>query len=391
MKNKLFRTVSASVATLAIASGGLFLASGANAADATVDVSVNVTNLPANLSASKLSDKLKLVLCRVNDGVTVAPQTPRGDCRDSDLEDVNGSITDGAYAATYALRLPNQATTYAMYLELEKSSDLGFKSSQYSAGVINTLSSSTSSLDVPLSTLALGAATAPSTGRISGTKVAINLTVTGVPAGMKAQAVKELVSVCAVPLALDVTTVPETPGTCSKSREFKTGTLNSATGVYSATYQMKAPSTAGASANYAVYLQLKKKSDYRLNAQTGAGQLVTLTNTAGAGAVTAGLDGLTLNLASNTGSGAVQKTVPIVVPATGTYSVLITRIDGTKETPVALIPVTTADTLVNIPSSLKGGNYRVQVIATSTGDTFTIDGKGYLDGAVQKVEGRESR
>jgi len=391
MKSKLFRTVSASVATLAIVSGGMFLASGANAADATVNVDVSVTNVPANVSASKLGDKLQLILCRVNDGVTVAPVKPTGDCRDSDLEDVNGTIVDTTYSATYALRLPSQTTTYAMYLELEKSSDLGFKSSQYSAGVINTLTPSSTALDVPLSALALGAAEAPSTGRVSGTKVAINLTVTGVPAGMKSQAVKELVSVCAVPLAIDVTTVPETPGTCSKSREFKTGTLNTSTGVYSATYQMSAPSKAGTSANYAVYLQLKKKSDYRLNAQVGAGQLVTLTNNAGAGAVTAGLDGLTLNLATNTGSGAIQKTVPIVVPATGTYAVLITRIDSSKETPVALIPVTNADTLVNIPSSLKGGNYRVQVIATTAGDTFTVDSKGYLDGAVQKVEGRESR
>jgi hypothetical protein len=369
----------------------MFLASGAKAADSTVNVDLSITNVPGNVTASKLADKLKLILCRVNDGVTVAPVKPAGDCRDSDLEDVNGTITEAAFSASYALRLPSQATTYAMYLELEKSSELGFKASQYSAGVINTLAPGTTALDIPLSALALGAAETPSTGRVSGTKVAINLTVTGVPAGMKAQAVKELVSVCAVPLAIDVTTVPDVPGTCSKNREFKAGTLNTTTGVYMATYQMSAPSTAGTSANYAVYLLLKKKSDYRLNAQVGTGQMVTLTNNAGAGAVTTGLDGLTLNLTANTGTGAVQKTVPIVVPATGTYSVLITRIDGSKETPVALIPVTTADTLVKIPSSLKGGNYRVQVIATSTGDTFAIDSKGYLDGAVQKVEGRESR
>jgi hypothetical protein len=278
-----------------------------------------------------------------------------------------------------------------MYLEMGKSSDLGFYNSQTSAGVINTLSSTTTVLDVPLSTLVLGATEAPKTGRVSGKKVAINFTVTGVPATMKSQSVKELLSVCAVPLALEVTEVPATPGACSKSREFKPGSLNTATATYTGKYEMNAPSKSGTSSNYAIYLITKKKSDFRLNSQVSAGQLVTVTNTSGAGTVTYGLDGLTLDLSANTGAGAIQKTVPIVVPATGTYSVLITRVDGTKETPVALIPVSNEDTLVKIPTTLKGGNYRVQVFATSQGDTFTIDTKGYLDGAVKPVKGRESR
>ena len=391
MKSNVIRGLGASVATVSLVLTGLLAASGANASDNTVNVDVNVANIPASMTASKLQDKLKLVLCRVNEGVTEAPAVPRGDCRDYDLEDANGTIESQAYSTPYALRLPSQATTYAMYLELEKSGELGFPFSQYSPGVINTLSPSSTSLDTPLNIFRLSDAAAPSTGRVSGLKVAINFTVTGVAAGMKSQTVKELVSVCAVPLGLDVTTVPATPGTCSKSREFKPGTLNTATSTYTGTYQMSAPSTAGTSKNYAVYLIAKKKSDYRLNSQVGVGQLVTLTNNAGAGAVTAGLDGLTLDLSANTGTGAIQKTVPIVVPANGNYSVLISRIDETKETPVALIPVTNADTLVAIPSNLKSGNYRVQVIATSTGDTFTLDGKGYLDGAVQQVEGRESR
>lgn len=391
MKSNMVRGLFASAATLSLVATGVLVASGANASGNSVNVDVNVTNIPVGLTASKLEDKLKLVLCRVNEGVDVAPATPTGDCRESDFEDVNGTVDSQAYSVSYALRLPSQTTSYAMYLELEKSSDLGFASSQYSTGVINTLTSSSTSLDVPLNVFRLSDPSTPRTGRISGLKVGINFTVTGVAAGMKSQSVKELVSVCAVPLAVGVTEVPATPGACVKNREFKPGSLNTATGTYTGTYQLSAPSTTGASANYAVYLIAKKKSDYRLNSQVGAGQLVTVTNTAGVGSVTAGLDGLTLNLAANTGTGAIQKTVPIVVPATGTYAVLITRIEGSKETPVALIPVTTADTLVAIPSNLKGGNYRVQVIATTAGDTFTLDGKGYLDGAVQTVEGRESR
>jgi hypothetical protein len=392
LKNNLFRTALATVATVGIVTGGLFVASTANAADNTVNVDVNVMNVSAGLTASKVQDRMKLILCRIADVVTTAPRTPTGDCRDYDLEEATAAnLQSGAFSAQYALRLPSQSTKYGMYLKFEKSSELGYTTDQYSWPVINTLSSSTTSLGSALNIFTLENPSTPSTGRIAGLKVAINFTVTGVPAGMKVQALKELVSVCAVPLAIDVTTVPATPGTCSKSREFKPGALDATTGIYTGTYQLSAPATAGHSANYAVYLQTKRKSNYKLNDQVGPGQLVTVTNNAGAGVVTAGLDGLTLNLAANTGTGAIQKTIPIVVPAVGTYAVLITRIDGSKETPVSLIPVTNTDTQVTIPSALKGGNYRVQVVATSAGDTFTIDGKGYLDGAVQRVEGRESR
>jgi hypothetical protein len=390
LNKKFFRVVTATVATVGMVSAGLFLASSANASGNSVNVAVTVANVPVNLSASKLEGKLKLVLCRVNDGVTVAPVAPTGSCNDSDLDEVGGSVDNGSYTATYGLRLPSSATSYAMYLVMEKSSDLGFNTNQVSAGVVNTLSSSTIALDNPLPTLTLGSASAPSSGRVAGRKVAVNLTVTGLPVGMKADKVKELLTVCVNTLAADVTSAPTVPGLCLKSGEIKGGTLNSTTGVYSATYQLNAPAIDGVQ-NYALYLQTKKKDEVKLTAQTGAGQFVVLTTAAGVGSVTTGLDGLTIDLSQNSGVGAIRKVVPIVVPATGTYAVIITKIDGSKETPVAMIPVTIADTQVAIPANLKNGNYRVQVVATSTGDTFVIDTKGYLDGRINAVEGRQSR
>jgi hypothetical protein len=390
LNKKFFRVVTATVATVGMVSAGLFLASSANASGNSVNVAVTVANVPVNLSASKLEGKLKLVLCRVNDGVTVAPVAPTGSCNDSDLDEVGGSVDNGSYTATYGLRLPSSATSYAMYLVMEKSSDLGFNTNQVSAGVVNTLSSSTIALDNPLPTLTLGSASAPSSGRVAGRKVAVNLTVTGLPVGMKADKVKELLTVCVNTLAADVTSAPTVPGLCLKSGEIKGGTLNSTTGVYSATYQLNAPAIDGVQ-NYALYLQTKKKDEVKLTAQTGAGQFVVLTTAAGVGSVTTGLDGLTIDLSQNAGVGAIRKVVPIVVPATGTYAVIITKIDGSKETPVAMIPVTIADTQVAIPANLKNGNYRVQVVATSTGDTFVIDTKGYLDGRINAVEGRQSR
>lgn len=390
LNKKFFRAVTATVATVGMVSAGLFLASSANASGNSVNVAVTVANVPVNLSASKLEGKLKLVLCRVNDGVSAAPTAPTGSCNDYDLEEAGGSVANGTYTATYGLRLPSSATSYAMYLVMEKSSDLGFNANQISAGVLNSLSSTSTSLDNPLSTLTLGTAAAPASGRVSGRKVAVNLTVTGLPAGMKADKVKELLTVCVNTLAADVTAAPTLPGLCLKSGEIKGGTLNPTTGVYSATYQLNAPATDGVQ-NYALYLQTKKKDDAKLAAQTGAGQFVVLTTASGVGSVTTGLDGLTIDLSQNTGVGAIRKVVPIVVPATGTYSVIITKIDGSKETPVAMIPVTVADTQVAIPSNLKNGNYRVQVVATSAGDTFVIDNTGYLDGAIQRVEGRQSR
>jgi hypothetical protein len=390
LNKKFFRVVTATVATVGMVSAGLFLASSANASGNSVNVAVTVANVPVNLSASKLEGKLKLVLCRVNDGVTVAPVAPTGSCNDSDLDEVGGSVDNGSYTATYGLRLPSSATSYAMYLVMEKSSDLGFNTNQVSAGVVNTLSSSTIALDNPLPTLTLGSASAPSSGRVAGRKVAVNLTVTGLPVGMKADKVKELLTVCVNTLAADVTSAPTVPGLCLKSGEIKGGTLNSTTGVYSATYQLNAPAIDGVQ-SYALYLQTKKKDEVKLTAQTGAGQFVVLTTAAGVGSVTTGLDGLTIDLSQNAGVGAIRKVVPIVVPATGTYAVIITKIDGSKETPVAMIPVTIADTQVAIPANLKNGNYRVQVVATSTGDTFVIDTKGYLDGRINAVEGRQSR
>ena len=390
LNKKFFRAAAASVATVGMVSAGLFLGTSANASGNAVDVAVTVANVPVNLSASRLEDKLKLVLCRVNDGVVAAPATPTGSCNDYDLEEAGGAVASGTYSATYGLRLPSSATSYAMYLVMEKSSDLGFTSNQISAGVVNALSSTTTALDTPLSTLTLGAASTPSTGRVSGRKVAVNLTVTGLPVGMKADKVKELLTVCVNTLAADATAAPALPGLCLKSGEIKGGTLNSTTGVYSATYQLNAPATDGVQ-NYALYLQTKKKDDAKLAAQVGAGQFVALTTAAGVGSVTTGLDGLTIDLTQNTGVGAIRKVVPIVVPATGTYAVIITKIDGSKETPVAMIPVTVADTQVAIPSNLKNGNYRVQVVATSAGDTFVIDNKGYLDGRINSVEGRQSR
>jgi hypothetical protein len=390
LNKKFFRVVTATVATVGMVSAGLFLASSANASGNSVNVAVTVANVPVNLSASKLEGKLKLVLCRVNDGVTVAPVAPTGSCNDSDLDEVGGSVDNGSYTATYGLRLPSSATSYAMYLVMDKSSDLGFNTNQVSAGVVNTLSSSTIALDNPLPTLTLGSASAPSSGRVAGRKVAVNLTVTGLPVGMKADKVKELLTVCVNTLAADVTSAPTVPGLCLKSGEIKGGTLNSTTGVYSATYQLNAPAIDGVQ-NYALYLQTKKKDEVKLTAQTGAGQFVVLTTAAGVGSVTTGLDGLTIDLSQNAGVGAIRKVVPIVVPATGTYAVIITKIDGSKETPVAMIPVTIADTQVAIPANLKNGNYRVQVVATSTGDTFVIDTKGYLDGRINAVEGRQSR
>jgi hypothetical protein len=390
LNKKFFRVVTATVATVGMVSAGLFLASSANASGNSVNVAVTVANVPVNLSASKLEGKLKLVLCRVNDGVTVAPVAPTGSCNDSDLDEVGGSVDNGSYTATYGLRLPSSATSYAMYLVMDKSSDLGFNTNQVSAGVVNTLSSSTIALDNPLPTLTLGSASAPSSGRVAGRKVAVNLTVTGLPVGMKADKVKELLTVCVNTLAADVTSAPTVPGLCLKSGEIKGGTLNSTTGVYSATYQLNAPAIDGVQ-SYALYLQTKKKDEVKLTAQTGAGQFVVLTTAAGVGSVTTGLDGLTIDLSQNAGVGAIRKVVPIVVPATGTYAVIITKIDGSKETPVAMIPVTIADTQVAIPANLKNGNYRVQVVATSTGDTFVIDTKGYLDGRINAVEGRQSR
>ena len=390
MKYSTSKKATTAAAVLGLALAGLSIGSTAQAAGSTVNVDVSVTNVPVAATANKLADKLKIKLCRVNSGVTEAPATPTGECRDRDLEDVSGSIANGTFSATYALEKPGSETTYAMYLVLERSSDLGFNTDQVSTGVINTLSSSTTELATPLSALNLGTPAAPSTGRVSGRKVAVNLTVTGLPKGIKADKVKELLTVCANTLAADATAAPATPGLCLKSGEIKGGSINSTTGVYSATYQLNAPASDG-SQNYALYLQTRKKDDLKLAAQTGVGQFVTVTTAAGAGSVTTGLDGLTIDLSQNTGVGAIQKVVPIVVPATGTYAVLITKIDGSKELPVAMIPVTVADTQVAIPSSLKNGNYRVQVVATSTGDTFVIDNKGYLDGRINSVSGRESR
>lgn len=390
LNKKIFRAVTSTVAAVGMVSASLFLASGANASGNNVNVDVSVASVPAGVNASKLESKLKLVLCRVNDGVTAAPVAPTGQCNGYDLEEAGGSIANGTYSASYGLRLPSSESAYAMYLVMEKSSDLGFRADQVSAGVVNTLSSSTTSLTNPIPTLTLGAASAPSTGRVSGRKVAVNLTVTGLPAGFKADKVKEILTVCVNTLAADATVAPELPGLCLKSGEIKGGSINSTTGVYSATYQLNAPATDGVQ-NYALYLQTKRKDSAKLTAQTGAGQFVVLTTAAGAGSVTTGLDGLTIDLSQNSGVGAIQKVVPIVVPATGTYAVLITKIDGSKETPVALIPVTVADTQVAIPANLRNGNYRVQVVATATGDTFVIDNKGYLDGRINQVEGRQSR
>lgn len=390
MNNKITKSVSATVASLGLIAASLVIGSAAQASGSTFNIDVSVTNVPANVTANKLADRLSIKLCRLNDGVTVAPVTPSGDCRERSLEDVAGTVANGTFTATYALEKPSAATNYAMYLVMEKSSELGFRSDQVSVGVVNTIDSATSALDIPLASLNLGTPAAPSTGRVSGRKVAVNLTVTGLPAGFKADKVKELLTVCANTLASDAVAAPLTPGLCLKSGEIKGGTVNATTGVYSATYQLNAPATDG-SQNYALYLQTKSKASYKLAAQTGAGQFVTITNTSGVGSVTAGLDGLTIDLSQNTGVGAIAKVVPIVVPATGSFSVLITKIDGSKEIAVALIPVTVADTQIAIPSSLKNGNYRVQVIATSTGDLFTIDSKGYLDGRVNQVEGRQSR
>lgn len=219
-------------------------------------------------------------------------------------------------------------------------------------------------------------------------KIAVNLTVTNVPVSItKASKLESVIRVCVLPLPSDATAViDESITSCSSKRTYETKAASLADSTWSGSLSISAPKTAGESRNYAMYVQVRHSSKLGLATQYGLGQFVTISNVDGTPTVASGLDGLTVDLSANAGSGAISKVIPVSVPDDGnSYAILVTKIGDTTETAVAYIPVTVADTQVTLPSNLKGGNYRVQLIQISAGDTFTLDSKAFLDAPIEHL------
>lgn len=390
MNTKKKYSILAVTAALAILAGSAVTAT-ANADDGPkISVPFTVTNVPLTITdAEKIADRLIGIVCPVDPASASAPVTIP--CADSnsriEIDDDNVSLSNGTLTGTFEVDVPAAPVTYATYLQLKASTSLGYAVASTSAGVLMPLDATSTSTNASLS-FALPTPGAVSYGTSNrGREVRVNLTVTNVPASVnKASKLEDAVRVCIIPLAADATTVtnPTITSCPSNTAEVKASSL--VNGVWSGTVKIKRPRESGASANYALYVSIRAKRDLALASQFGAGQFVTVTNDAGVAKVTAGLDGLTLDMALNSGSGAIAKVIPVVVPDDGnSYAVLITRIESSKERAVAYVPVKVGDTSVAIPGDLKGGNYRAQLIVLSTGDLFTLDSKKFLDDEVKSL------
>lgn len=390
MNTKKRNSLLAVTAAFAILAGSAVTAT-ANADDGPkVSVPFTVTNVPVSISdAEKIADRLVAIACAVDPSSASAPATIP--CADSnsriEIDEEDVSLSNGTLTGTFEVDVPAAPVTYAAYLQLKASPSLGFAVASTSAGVLMPLDSSSTTTNASLS-FALPTPGAVSFGTSNrGREVRVNLTVTNVPTSVnKASKLEDAVRVCIIPLAADATAVanPTITSCPSNTAEAKASSLVNA--VWSGTVKVKRPREAGATANYAMYVAVRAKRDLGLANQFGTGQFVSVTNDSGVAKVTAGLDGLTLDLALNTGTGAIAKVIPVVVPDDGnSYAVLITRIDSSKERAVAYLPVKVGDTSVTIPGDLKGGNYRAQLIILSTGDLFTLDSKKFLDDEVKSL------
>lgn len=387
-KNK--KSLVAVAAIAALFAGSTFAAS-ANAGDSPeVQVSYTVTNVPLSITdPEKIADRIVAIACAVDPSLSSAPVTIP--CANSDsrieLNEENLSLSNGVLTGTFSIDAPAAPVTYATYLQLKSSPSMGYPVASNSAGVLIPLDATSATTEAGLN-FALptpGAVTYGTTNK--GREVKVNLTVTNVPATItKASRLESSVRVCVISLPADATAVVDvTITSCPKNTaEVKAASLTN--GVWSGTVKIKRPRESASTANYALYVAVRSNRELGLATQFSAGQFVSVMNDSGVAKVITGLDGLTLDLSLNTGSGAIAKTVPVVVPDDGnSYAVLITRIDGTKERAVAYLPVKVGDISVTIPSDLKGGNYRAQLISVSAGDLFTLDSKKFLDDEVKAL------
>lgn len=378
-------TAAALLATSAIASV-------ANAGDASkLEVSFSVSNVPGSITdPEKIADRIVAFACAVDPALEVAPASVP--CSDEnsriELNESGLSLSSGTLTGTFSIEVPAAPVTYATYLQLKPTSSLGYQTAATSSGVLIPLTATSSSISQTLS-FALPAAGSTSFGTQRGGKdVRVNLSVVNVPSRVtKASKLEDAVRVCVVPLASDATAVTDvTITSCPNRNGAETKASSLTNGVWTGTVKLRGPKNVGESANYALYIMIKSKRDQGLATQFGNGQFVTVTNDAGVAKVTAGLDGLTIDLATNTGTGTNAKVIPVIVPDDGnSYAVLITRISDSKETAVAYLPVKVGDVTVALPESLKGGNYRAQLIKTTAGDLFTLDSKSFLDDEIKKL------
>lgn len=378
-------TAAALLATSAIASI-------ATAGDATkLTVSFSVTNVPNTITeASKIADRVIAIACPVDPALLTAPATiPCSDEKSRiELDESGLSLSSGTLTGTFSIEVPLAPVTFATYLQLKPSASLGYQTGKTSDGVLIPLDATSSSISQTLS-LAL-----PNPGTVSfgtqrgGKDVRVNLTVVNVPTSInRASKLEDAVRVCVVPLAADATTiVNQTITSCSNRNSAEVKAASLVNGVWSGTVKLRGPKNSGDSANYALYAMIRSNRERGFAAQYGNGQFVTITNDGGVAKVTAGLDGLTIDLAANTGAGANAKVVPVVVPDDGnSYAVLITRISDGKESAAAYIPVKVGDVSVTLPGNLKGGNYRAQLVKVSAGDLFTLDSKSFLDDEIKQL------
>jgi hypothetical protein len=377
--NKSIRNVAIALATVALGAtliGGNPVFASDSQNKSSVTVSVNVTNLPAGLTqASKIADPLILRLCPQAAGTTSAPATPS--CTDDKYSyEINGDtarIIEGVFAGSASVKLPSTDTIYAAYLVFQKTGSLGLAATTSTGSLITLTSTTTGPVTGP--SLALPAATAVSNGSSKdGKSVSVNLTVTGVPAKYtKTDSLKDAVKALVCPLTSDASTAPATaPSTCTSKQNGKDVSFSAlAAGIATGTVSLPTPS---ATTNYAVYLTVAANKDTGFAAQTGAGQFVTVTVNGKAGAVSAGLDGLTLSLSANTGTAVIDKSIAISVPATGTWAVMISKSgDKGKTSIVDVLPITAGATKVAIPSTYDSGTYTAQLIQLGGTGTFTLD------------------
>lgn len=378
----------ATLAVLAVAATTVLTSATAQADDkrpgiqgsSKISINVSASNLPAGLDAEKVAELIRVRTCPVALDVVTIPATVPADCISDDfvtkVSEDDAKITDGVFTSVAKIPSVLTATNLAVYVENKAKGELGLAAASTPAFLAPVDATTTSIAAVAAHVLPN--LTTPVTGEVKdGKSVLVNLTVTGVVSGKNSK-LASVVRVRVCPLAADATVAPEVvPADCaanSKTLKEVTKPSGKTAGLFTAKVRLASPA-ASTSQNYALYVVIRNKKELGLTTQTGVGQFVTVTSDAnGAGSVTTGVDGLTLSLTANAGSGSNAKVIDVVVPAVGSYAVVFTGSEGKS----IVVPVAAGSATVAIPAKLEKGTFTAQLVSIAATGQFTIDKYGNL-------------
>lgn len=346
-------------------------------------IPVQVSNLQTITDAKELAEAIRVQTCVVAADVTVAPAVPDATCVATDLFENSATIVDGKLNANFYLPTPADGVTvrYAVYLSNKPEREFGLPAASAEAVLVDVTAGMT--FDVPLTYSLPTLGTATEGGKVGdgSSKVSVNFTLTNVPSKYtKANKLRELIKVNVYALPADATTAPATPEGLTLKKTYEENSKGSLlNGVYAGSVNIKVPTVESGLTvqNYAVYITLKRDREKGVASQTSVGQFVTATKdaTSGIWTVTAGLDGLTLDFAANTGSIANPAIVKVdTAGVSGNWGVLITRTDskGNIKT-VGLVSIPAGATSVALPKGLEKGDYEAHLVQLNSKAGFSLD------------------